>query len=191
MKILAAPLVASLALALMRTQGTQPPTHPSPVRETGAAIRYGGKVDNVLQRKMAALIVLHGDGTAMKETVVGPSQRIESRDGSRLSLQNVRPGDSLVWRADSQIEDTSQVVTDVKGIVSFPLDPGGNVLVLLTYDHRSVVVDIGSRTRYVDDSRRTTSLADLEQADRIDVYGILDQSLGEITQTKTVTRIAP
>jgi hypothetical protein len=53
------------------------------------------------------------------------------------------------------------------------------------------VVDIGSRTRYVDDSRRTTSLADLEQADRIDVYGILDQSLGEITQTKTVTRIAP
>jgi hypothetical protein len=184
-------MLASLALALMRTQGAQPPTHPSPVRETRTAIRYGGKVDNVLQRNMAALIVLQGTGTPMNETFVGPTQRIVSRAGDRLSLQNVRPGDSLVWRVDGEIEDTSQVGTDLKGIVSYPLDPGGNILVLLTGDHRSIVVDIGSRTRYVDDSRKTQSAADLEQADLIEVYGILDESLGEITQTKTVTRIAP
>jgi len=191
MKLLAAPMLASLALALMRTQGVQPPNYPTPVRETGAAIRYSGTVDNVLQRNMAALLVLHSSGTAMRETLVGPTQRIVSRDGSRLSLQSVRPGDSLVWRADGEIEDTSQVVTDLKGIVSNPPDPGGNTLILLTDDRRSIVVDIGSRTRYVDDSRKTQSAADLEQADLINVYGILDQALGEITQTKTMTRTAP
>jgi hypothetical protein len=191
MKLLAAPLFAALALALMRTQGSQPPTHPTPVRQTGAAILYGGKVDNVLQRNMAALVVFHVNGGSISETLLGPSQRVVTRDGSRLPFQSVRPGDLLLWRANGEIEDTSQLVTDLRGIVSNPLDPGGNALVLLADDRRSIVVDLGSRTRYVDHSGKTASPADLEQADSIDVHGILDLSLGEITQTDTVTRMAP
>jgi hypothetical protein len=89
------------------------------------------------------------------------------------------------------VEDLSQRVRDLQGIVVMPPESSGNTMILSIQPSGNIVVDTSSQTTFHDPSGKTSSLDEITDADIVDVHGVLDGALGEMTLTDSVTRLGP
>jgi len=115
---------------------------------------------------------------------------VVTRDGVALAITSIRPGDTLI-PLSHRVVDASQRTVDLTGIVaSAPLSPGDPMILQTTSSH-SVVVDIDSRTRVTGGAQFGISRTTIQDADRVRVIGVVDQVLGEMTQTMAVMWLGP
>lgn len=166
------------------------PSH-APRHATSQTASSAGTVSTVTQHGLLTVIAVTTSGRLLNQLVVSARQSIVTRDGRKLAATDVRSGDALLVRADGRIEDLSQFVTDITGIVSTTPGSVDGPIVVHRNLSEDIVVDAGPQTRFIDPSNKATSLLYLEDADQVQAHGVLDLALGEMTETDSIVRLGP
>lgn len=134
------------------------------------------------------ILVLRGRRGDLRQVVVPATARVTTRDNRQLRPTNILAGDTLVLRAGGRIQDISQAQAVLDGVVAHTPSVQGDPMILLVHRSQGVLVDMTAATG---SSIPSPSLADIEEADLVRVSGVLDQTVGEMTQTDTVVRRGP
>ena len=189
------PLAGLLAVVLAALTGIGVYTavqrhHAAPARSV-AATASAGTVARVLQRGGRTALLLRAAGGRLSTVRLGAGQLVTTNDGVGLSPTSIRVGDKVRTLKTGSLEDTSQEVTDVQGVVAAPPDINDQALVLSVAHSSSVLIDAAAATAFQDPSGETSSLNQIEQADLLRVHGVLDAALGEMTQIDSVVRLGP
>jgi len=94
-------------------------------------------------------------------------------------------------RSRTVLVDVSQNRASVQGNVAISPGPDGDVMTVQLTPTRTILVDIGARTRINGQLPSVGSRMSIEEADQVRVAGILDKTMDEMTQTGTIDRIGP
>jgi hypothetical protein len=124
------------------------------------------------------------DNTVVRLSPV--DMHIVTRDGWPLSTASIRPGDTIVLRAGGRIEDTSQAVTSVDGIVASPPDLDVDTMIVQLGRSRQIVVTMSPQTRINGALATPESRGLIMVAERVRLRGVFDQQFGEMTNTNSV-----
>jgi hypothetical protein len=157
----------------------------------GARTVAQGTVMRVNLAPEQPIVTIRSAGNSVSSFAIRSPHLLMTGDGIRLAAASVRPGDRLVVRANGRIEDTSQSSRRLSGVVAVePYADDGPMIVQVgqSYD---VVVDITSSTSINGSPATTSRRVTLGDADQVQVQGVLDRTLGEMTQTVVVTRNGP
>ncbi|MBV9282165.1 MAG: hypothetical protein JOZ41_18955 [Chloroflexi bacterium] len=183
-------LSLSVAPATLARSSRPSGRHTSAARPT-APLPSGGTAVVIRPQGADTLIALRVRSGQLVSLTLDAAWHVATRDGRALSPARIRPGDQVVVRADRRMEDTSQRMADLKGIVAYALDPAEGALVVAVDRSLSIVADVDGHTRFKDLVEGQSSLETLEDADMVQLHGVFDDRLGEMTQTQTITRVGP
>lgn len=137
-------------------------------------------------------MVIRTGSTGVSTEAINGSDRLTTADGKALPLAAVRPGDRVQIAGGGSLEDMSQRVADLRGIVASAPDVSESDMVVSVSRSRTILVDLSAATQLRDPLHTVSSLADVEDADVVQIHGILDQTLGgEMTVTDTVSWLGP
>lgn len=128
------------------------------------------------------------EGHVIPISVAG--KKLVTADGFSLALSSFRPGDTLTASPGAALVNRSQSRVSLQGIVAISPDPDGNVMTVQLASARTVIVDIDAGTRVDGRLPSVHSRMSIQQADQVRIVGILDTTLGEMTQTLAVTHLA-
>lgn len=137
------------------------------------------------------LLTLRGRRGELQQVAVPAGAHVSTRDGRALRPTSILAGDTLALRAGGRVEDTSQVETDLHGVVAHLPAVQGDPMVILVQPSRGVLVDLESAQGVQSSSPPPPYLSGIEEADLVQVRGVLDETLGEMTQTDSVVRRGP
>ncbi|PZS01673.1 MAG: hypothetical protein DLM70_11450 [Chloroflexi bacterium] len=151
---------------------------------------------------VGSVIAVHADGPLSRIAVrltdggVGAflmrgGSRLTADDGRNLAAGRLLPGDRLIRYADGSLRDTSQVTKSVTGVVASAPEVDMQTMILQVSGGLSIVVDIDPGTHASGPLQRGFSLGTIEEADMVRVHGVLDSTLGEMTQTDAIEWLAP
>ena len=127
-------------------------------------------------------------GQVVTVSVMG--KKFASADGYPLARSSFRLGDSVGMTAGAELVDRSQSRVSLHGIVAISPDPDGNVMAVQVTPTRTILVDIDSKTQINGHLPNVRSRMSVEEADQVQIVGILDTTLDEVTQTVAINRIA-
>lgn len=194
MKLWRIPFMGLLVLLLTAVPGVSiRPLHAAPQPRTAGdrspqlsgtliAMRSHGSASSILLRTQA--------GTPVSVRVTARSS-VVSRDGQRLAVSDMRLGDRVEVSSSGQIRDQSQHVVRLSGVVSSAGQQPGDPLVIVVGETHGVVADLSSHMQYTDRSHETSSVTQLDDADQVQIRGVLDDALSEVTQTDSINRVGP
>jgi hypothetical protein len=107
-------------------------------------------------------------------------------DGHALGLSSVRAGDAMAMRSGTVVVDTSQAWTSIEGVVASGPDPDGDEMTVQLDRGRMILVNIDSRTRIDGRPPSMTSRMSIRDAEQVRVTGVLDRTLDEVTETRSI-----
>lgn len=137
------------------------------------------------------LISMRGNSGSVALLTLGKSAHVTTGDGRTLQASDIRLGDRLTVKNGTQIQDLSQRVASMRGIISVaPLDMAEPMVLQIT-PSLTISVDTGSQTHYADSSHETSMVSQLEDADILQIHGVYDSALGEMTWTDQISRLGP
>jgi hypothetical protein len=174
--------VIAVGMTLVTTQLLRPVAPPSTAIAT---LHGGGMVIGVRPGHSTRLIARNPSGRLVDLALAGGIQLV-TRNGHALSLAGVQPGDAIIALSGTRVADTSQIWTQVSGIVAAPPEPDSRTMIVQISRSHALAVVIGSTTAINGVRRDSRSLALIELADQVQVQGVLDEQLGVITQTENV-----
>lgn len=179
-----------LSVALLVLAGVFVTFRPSSGQDHAIAHAQSQSGQGVVIAVNSRSLEIRAAGKLTTLTVTSATQ-IRSSDNGALRLDSIRPGDVVALTANGTVRDTSQRMVALQGLVD--LSPDGNTtpVVLVLRGAISVVADISSTTRYIDNLHVTRKIADVADGDALTLQGIYDAHLGEMTQTASVTRTGP
>lgn len=170
-------LLSAAAALLLTVRGSAAHNAPAAQAATGKVIQVQGR---------SALLE-----TASGAVLPVPLTHAMTADGHTLAASDLRPGDRLTVTAGHAVRDDSQVVERVRGLIAVGPASARDPLVVQLGPSWSIVADTTSSTRYTDLSHRTQTAGQLIDSDQVDLRGIYDTALGEMTQTVSITRLGP
>jgi hypothetical protein len=170
---------ATLRIAWARPHSSAPRPHAS------------GAIALIRHRAGNVLVGIRTASRHMTTMTLSANSRIASRDGRALSVDDLRQGDALVVQSGGQVQDTSQYVTGLTGIVSSLPASTGDALIVLLHQSWGIIVNVGSRTAYTDRSAEKTTLATMQEADVVRLRGVFDSAAGEMVRTDSIERVGP
>lgn len=138
-----------------------------------------------------SLVGMRGSNGSLTTLTLGKSAHVTTGDGRVLQAADIRLGDHLSVKNGTQVQDISQHVESMRGIVSVAPTDKNDSVVLQVKPTLSIVVDAGSHTRYTDRSHETSSVTQLEDADILQIRGVYDAALGEMIVTDQIARLGP
>jgi hypothetical protein len=136
-------------------------------------------------------VTIRSTGNSLKSFAISPPHLLVTGDDIKLAAASVRPGDTLILRANGQIEDTSQHSLHLTGVVAVEPDADDGPMIVQVGQSYDVVVDITSATSIDGSPANTVTRASLGDADQVELQGVLDSTLGEMTQTAAIMRSGP
>jgi hypothetical protein len=143
------------------------------------------------------IISLRTSSGRLMRLVLGKQSRVTTGDGRALRPTDIYDGDLLTVSTGDLVQDVSQRMQSMKGIVSdAPQDRADPIVVQISSSTASgrvedIVVDTDTHTRYSDRSRETSSVGQLQDADIVALHGVYDRVGGEMTQTDSISRLGP
>jgi len=168
-----------------------PVSRRAPTYATSAPLHGVSTLATIVSTGLSTTLVTRTDRQQPERITLKGKDAVLTQDGHILQVGSLRPGDQLVSRPDGRIEDVSQVQTAISGVVSTAPEPGGGSLIVLIGGSRDIVVDLNRGTQIVDEKNANISPLALEETDLVQVHGVLDRALGEMTQTERVQRVWP
>jgi hypothetical protein len=173
----------ALALAIVWVSGHNAQAASSTVTGTASAIHV---------HAASTALVLRVSGNRLVDLTVPARAPVKSADGHTMSASTLQTGDRLAVSRNGAIEDLSQRLITVKGIVSVaPLGIGDPLVIQQSSSTFAILIDLSAKTRYSDASHETAKLEQLEDADQVEVRGLFDAVRGEMTRADAVTRLGP
>jgi hypothetical protein len=136
-------------------------------------------------------ITIRSTENGLSSFAISPPHLLVTGDGIRLSASSVRPGDRLVLRSNGRIEDVSQRSLHLSGVVAVEPDADDGPMIVQVGQSYDVVVDIASSTSINGSPANSATRVTLGDADQVQLKGVVDGALGEMTQTVTITRSGP
>jgi hypothetical protein len=182
MGVLALLLIAAATFVVARSlRPSAPVGAPNPLLPVGTLISTSTLGTNQLEvRTMGGQVV----------TISAAGKKLVTADGYSLALSSFRPGDTVSATPGEVLVNRSQSRVSLQGIVAISPDPDGDVMTVQLTPTRTVLVDIDARTRIDGQLPSVRSRMSIEQADQVRLKGILDTTLGEMTQTIAITHLA-
>lgn len=156
----------------------------------GVVSRVVGTVMDIRARQSGVDLIVRTDKNALTY-LAGKHAQFITHDGRALDPADIRLGDRLAVQKDGRIQDMSQQIVNVRGIVSLASTGTGDSMIVQVDHSWSVVVDTAGSTHYVDRSHETSEVAEVQDSDMVQVRGVYDSTLGEMTQTRSLTRLGP
>jgi hypothetical protein len=182
MGVLALLLIAAATFVVARSlRPSAPVGAPNPLRPVGTLISTSTLRTNELEVRTV------GDQVV---TISAAGKKLVTADGHLLTWSSLRPGDALSGTAGMILVDKSQTWANVQGIVAISPDPDGNVMTVQLTPARTILITMDNNTRIDGQLPSVRSHMSIEEADQVRVVGILDTTLGEMTQTIAVTHLA-
>jgi hypothetical protein len=197
MKVLLTLTIGILASTLLTMRATVSRGHATPAAATiqrsasSHLPSYGGTVVVIHQNGSATSVITRDGSGQLAHITLGSNSKVTSADGRSLAQTSVRLGDHLAVRSNGQIEDLSQRTEDLQALVSVAPAPYEGPMVVVRHHSQDIAVDLTSRTHYADRSHETSSAVGIVDGDLVRVHGVVDEALGEMTQTDTVSRLGP
>jgi hypothetical protein len=144
------------------------------------------------------IISLRSSNGRLTQLTLGKQSHVTTGDGHALRPTDIHDGDLLTVSTGGLIQDVSQRVQTMKGIVSdAPQDKDEPIVVQVSTSAsparhiEDIVVDTNTHTRYTDRSHETSAVSQLQDADILELHGIYDRVAGEMTQTDSISRLGP
>jgi hypothetical protein len=143
------------------------------------------------------IISLRSSNGRLTRLQLNSHSHITTGDGRALQPADIYEGDLVTVSTKRLVQDVSQRVQDMKGIVSdAPQETNDPIVVQISGSSTSssrlaIVVDTDSRTRYSDRSHETSRVTQLQDADILQLHGVYDRALGEMTHTDSISRLGP
>ncbi len=149
--------------------------------------------------KFAREMLLRLPGGNVATLIIDGSTAAEIRDGFRTSLSNFRLGDHIVAQArpDQQralvygagsLRDLD--LTRLRGRQALVTDIGqDNHTLTAQFGHRSIVIDIGKRTRFLRPNGHKGSIGEINTGDTVKVFGIENTRVQEVTTATTIKEV--
>lgn len=153
--------------------------------------RARGTAIVVDQRPVGAAVVLRINSSEVRTIVLGRHSRIITRDAHPIPASAIRPGDTITVQGRGWVKDLSQATENVRGVVVVGSVEANDPIIVQSGGSMAILADTGTRTQYSDPSHQTSSVAQLEDGDLVQLRGIVDSELGEMTRTDGVSRLGP
>jgi hypothetical protein len=153
--------------------------------------RTTGAIALIRRRAPDILVSLRSVSGHITTITLSPTTRISTRDGRSLGMENLRQGDALIVGGDGQIQDASQSVTSLTGVVSSRPESSGDALIVQLHGSWGIIVTVGARTQYMDRSAEKTTFATMQEADVVRLRGVFDGAAGEMIRTDSIERVGP
>jgi hypothetical protein len=150
-----------------------------------------GVVIGIHSQQARQIFDLHVAGGHLVNVSLTKGRHLTTVNGHALLASDVRLGDRLTVSSKGDIEDTSQKTVNLRGIVSVAPLVASSPLTVQVSSAWSIVVDTGSKTRYMDASHETSNVAEIQDADEVQLQGIYDVAVGEMAETTSIARIGP
>ncbi len=176
------PATVSGAMAQVRSNGPLVSSQLPGSSGTLVAIRRG--------QSALFLMLLNRSGALVNDTV-GFHSLITGADGQALQLGSLRAGDRILVSGRQVRQDISQRATTLHGIVSLVSNEPDGAMALQVAHSQDVLLDTDPHTRYTHRSHETSTLSQIQEGDEVQVRGAYDRTLGEMTQTLSVSRLGP
>lgn len=158
-----------------------------------APVRASGTVIGIRHERIELAMVVRHRAMSLAEVIVTAAHPVVAWDGSLLPAADVRLGDVMAIDRGGTMTDLSQEWVVLTGIVGSPPEPDGGPMTIQTTSGsvRDIVVDLGPGTSIGGLPSSRTSRAGIVEAEQIRIYGVLDRTLGEVTQADAVVRLGP
>ncbi|GAC1468864.1 MAG: hypothetical protein PVSMB7_17360 [Chloroflexota bacterium] len=150
-----------------------------------------GVVAAIHQGRMQTVITvrtLHGSLVTMTP---GSASYSIAADGRALDVRAIRVGDHLSQDSLGTVQDVSLSVVTLRGIVSVAPLQATDPITFQSQNAWAIIADAGPHTRYSDASRQTSTWDQLQDSDVIELQGLYDSAIGEMTKVQHVTRLGP
>lgn len=184
-KLIPALLTGLLALGLTIAHGS------GKSGRTASNAPITGTATAVHPHSTGTALILRVSGNRLVDITVPAHAGVKTANGTAMTASVILLGDRLTVSRTGAVQDLSQRLTTVKGIVSVAPLGGGDPLVVQQSSTSALLIDLSVHTRYSDTSHETARLEQLEDADQVQVRGLLDGLRGEMTRTDSVTRTGP
>jgi len=174
------PAAVSGAMAQVRSNGSRVPSRLPGSSGTLIAIRRG---------QLALFLTLLSRSGVLVNDTIGFHSMITGADGQALQVASLRAGDRVIVSGRQVSQDISQQVTTLHGIVSLVSNDPDGAMALQVAHSQDILLDTGPHTRYTDASHETSTLSQVQEGDEVQARGAFDRTLGEMTQTLSVSRL--
>jgi hypothetical protein len=165
-----------------------PPAHS--ISGTGPQhLPSGGTVLRAEQHGSTTRLLMRSSLDRNSTLALTPASALIARDGHRLSVTSILPGDDLNIQKNNVITDLSQQLASLTGTVTPISGNPTTVLILKLNPSRSIVVDVGPGTKITGPSGSIGSGLVILDADRVRVEGMLDAKRAEVTQAETIVQL--
>lgn len=193
MKVLIALIVAACATgaAVLPHVGSRSAATAHRGRSVAGRVITRGTVIAVHPIATGAAYTVRTNSGDVVEFAVDRNRPVRTSDGLALAASSVRTGDTIVVRSGRQVVDASQRSVHWNVTIGEVSNPTGDSLVVQAGSSRGIVVDIARETHLVGNGGSVSSAAVFEDADQVAISGILDEALGEMTQTSAITWLGP
>ncbi len=166
------------------------------VRSNGSGVssqlpRSSGTLIAMRRGQSALFLTLLSRSGALVNDTIGFHSVITGADGQALQVASLRAGDRIIVSGGQVKQDISQQVTTLRGIVSLVSNESEGAMALQVAHSQDVLLDTDPHTGYTDRSHETSTLPQVQEGDEVQVRGVYDRTLGEMTQTLSVSRLGP
>ena len=152
---------------------------------------HSGTVVFLRQGSSNISLITRDDTGRLTRATLGARSKITTSDGRSLQSMSIRLGDRLAVRSGGQVEDLSQRTETMQALVSVAPTPDEGPMVVSIHHSQDIAVDLSASTHYQDRSHETSSALRIEDGDQVSIRGVVDRTLGEMTQTDSVSRVGP
>jgi hypothetical protein len=145
-----------------------------------------GTVSSIQKGATDMVVVQHASDSVL--TVGAP--HILTSDGYSLDRDNVRLGDTVSVQ-NRQVVDLSRARVSLQGLVATALDPLSATMIVQLNSGVQIVVDLDAATRINGMPATPNSSLLIMDADLVQLVGVFDKQIGEMTQTESVVYSTP
>lgn len=151
-------------------------------------------------RSTQTVISVHLHGTAMLlqlsngiavSSVDLSASSLTTNDGRPLANASIRPGDQVDPAGHGLLQDTSQRLVTMRGVICHAPAQAGDTLAIEHNQVCSILVDTQAGTQYSDRSSVVARISLLQEGDVVQIHGVYDSSAEEMTQTNSLVRLGP
>jgi len=146
---------------------------------------------DIARRGSGAVAIMRSGHGDPRSVGIPRSSHITARDGRPLVPADILSGDTLAVHSDGSIVDTSQVQVRLDGVVAHSPDSNNGPITVLVNSSQWILVDIEPSTHIAGTTLTSPPLSGIQEADLVRINGLLDQNMGEMIQTDSITRLGP
>lgn len=170
-------LLAAAGLLVAAHSGTASSSSTGATRGTVSAVQPGSPDEVIVHSTVGSMAV-----------IVTP--HILTSDGSALPLEDVRPGDTALVHGN-RVVDLSQTRVTLQGLVAVAPMPLSTTMIVQLRSGLQILVDLDSTTRINGLPANPRSPVLIVDADEVQLVGVFDSWLGEMTRTERIAYSTP